>query len=231
MTAIAFEAPAAFPPAWWRAAEPRRHPVQGMQQFVIDPIVSNTARDGQLAELLRAAAGGDARAFEAFYTATVGHAMAVVRRIAGSGLAEDILSDCYFQAWRDAKRFDPLRGSAMAWLLTMARSRALDRLRQESVRHGGHAAAPETDADTGQPSDSPGPDELMASVEARTRLHAALAHLSASERWVLALAYFRDYSQAEIATLTGLPLGTVKSHMNRAQHKLRAALQDEGAQQ
>src|SRR5687768_11984335 len=58
MTAIAFEAPAAFLPAWWRETEPRRHPAQGMQQFVIDPIVSNTARDGQLAELLRAAAGG-----------------------------------------------------------------------------------------------------------------------------------------------------------------------------
>jgi RNA polymerase sigma-70 factor, ECF subfamily len=196
-----------------------------MQPFVIDPLVPDTVRDGHLADLLRAAAGGDARAFEAFYEATVRHAMAVVRRIAGNGLAEDILSDCYFQAWRDANRFDPLRGSALAWLLTIARSRALDRLRQESVRHGGHASAPEFDADASQPSDNPGPDELLESVETRTRLHAALAHLSASERWVLALAFFRDHSQAEIAALTGLPLGTVKSHINRAQHKLRAALQ------
>jgi RNA polymerase sigma-70 factor (ECF subfamily) len=202
-----------------------------MQQFISDAPASNTAQDGHLADLLRAAADGNARAFETFYLATVRHAMAVVRRIAGSGLSEDILSDCYFQAWRDANRFDPLRGSALAWLLTIARSRALDRLRQESVRHGGHAATPEFDSDNGQPSDAPGPDELLESVESRTRLHAALTHLSASERWMLALAYFRDCSQAEIATLTGLPLGTVKSHINRAQHKLRAALQDESAQQ
>ena len=198
-----------------------------MPEQVIDVSGSTAARDGELAALLKAAAGGDARAFEAFYNATARHAMAVVRRIAGDAHAEDIVADCYFQAWRNAGRFDAERGSALTWLLTMARSRALDRMRQETLRHGGLTGAPAFDADSqaAEPGHDPGPDQLLESVEACTRLHAALAQLSANERWALGLAYFRDHTQSEIATLTGLPLGTVKSLITRAQHKLREALQ------
>ena len=61
-------------------------------------------------------------------------------------------------------------------------------------------------------------------MEASSRLHAALAQLSANERWVLGLAFFRDCSQSEIAAATGMPLGTVKSLVTRAQHKLRETL-------
>jgi RNA polymerase sigma-70 factor (ECF subfamily) len=190
-----------------------------------DPLASNAARDELLAAQLHAAAGGDGRAFESFYNSTARYTMAVVRRIAGDVHAEDVLSDCYFQAWRNAKQFDAARGSALTWLLTMARSRALDRLRQEMLRHGGMTGAPEFDADSGDHGDEPGPEQLLESVEAGTRLHAALSHLSPNERWVLSLAYFREHSQSEVATMTGLPLGTVKSLINRAQHKLREALQ------
>ncbi|MEZ0307975.1 MAG: RNA polymerase sigma factor [Ramlibacter sp.] len=182
------------------------------------------ARDLQLAALLKAAAGGDARAFESFYNDTFKHALAVVRRIVGSAHSDDVLADCYFQVWRSAGQFDAGRGNALTWLLTLARSRALDRLRLEAVRHGGLAGAPEFDAD-GDSHDGPGPDDLLESVERCSRLHAALAALSANERWVLGLAYFREHSQAEIDTITGLPLGTVKSLINRAQHKLRETLQ------
>jgi RNA polymerase sigma-70 factor, ECF subfamily len=198
-----------------------------MRQPVIDIPSSTEERDEQLAALLKAAAGGDARAFENFYTATVRHALAVVRRVAGDTHAEDILADCYFQAWRNAARFDAQRGSALTWLLTMARSRALDRIRQEVLRHGGMTGAPAFDADAqaGEPGRDPGPDQLLESVQACTRLHAALAQLSANERWTLGLAYFRDHTHSEIAALTGLPLGTVKSLISRAQHKLREALE------
>lgn len=196
-----------------------------MEAPATNPQAANAVRDERLAGQLRAAAGGDARAFEAFYDGTVRYALALVRRIAGQALAEDVLSDCYFQAWRDARRFDPARGSPLTWLLTMARSRALDRLRQETLRHGGQAGAPAFDADETEAAPSPGPEQLLESVEACSRLHSALAQLSANERWVLGLAYFRDHSQSEIASLTGLPLGTVKSLINRAQHKLREVLQ------
>src|SRR6185369_5481191 len=159
----------------------------------------------QLAGLLRAAAGGDGGAFESFYSSTARYAMAVVRRIAGDVHAEDVLSDCYFQAWRNAKQFDSARGSALAWLLTMARSRALDRLRQETLRHGGLSGAPEFDPDSGEPGQDAGPQQLLESVEAGSRVHAALSQLSPNERWVLGLAYFREHTQTEIASLTGLP--------------------------
>jgi len=178
----------------------------------------------QLAALLASAAGGDARAFEQFYDATARQAMAVVRRVTCDAYAEDVLSDCYFQAWRNAAQFDPARGSALAWLLTMARTRALDRMRQETLRHGGLSGAPEFDADSEQAAQDCGPEALLETTQAHTRVHAALAQLSANERWVLGLAFFRDCTQSEIAALTGMPLGTVKSLITRAQHKMRETL-------
>jgi RNA polymerase sigma-70 factor (ECF subfamily) len=196
-----------------------------MQQSLTDPPALNAGRDKELAALLAAAAGGDAGAFESFYNGTVRYAIAVVRRIAGDTHTEDVLSDCYFQAWRNAAQFDPARGSALGWLLTMARSRALDRLRAESLRHGGLAGAPEFDTEAVESGAALGPEALLESVQASSQLHAALSQLSANERWVLGLAYFRDHSQSEIAAITGLPLGTVKSLVNRAQHKLREVLQ------
>jgi RNA polymerase sigma-70 factor, ECF subfamily len=196
----------------------------GMRDPSNDPLGAQQERNERLAGLLQAAAGGDGRAFESFYSATSRHAMAVVRRIVGEALAEDVLAECYFQAWRQAARFDAARGSALTWLLTMARSRALDRLRQESLRHGGLSGAPDFDADACEHAAALSPDQLLESVEARTRLHDALRELSANERWVLGLAYFRDCTQSEIAAITGMPLGTVKSHMTRAQHKLRETL-------
>ena len=234
-------------PAVGGAAEPRRvtfvlafcqgvaprpnaaaqHPSScGMQEPTTDPPGANVMRDQQLAELLLAAAHGDAHAFETFYSATARYALPLVRRIVGDAHAEDVLSDCYFMAWRNVAQFDTGRGSPLAWLLTMARSRALDRLRQENVRHAGLAGAPEFDPDEGEAHPDPGPEQLLEAVEASSRLHAALSQLSANERWVLGLAFFRDCSHSEIADRTGLPLGTVKSLVTRAQHKLRETLQD-----
>ncbi len=197
-----------------------------MPEILPDPLALQAERNAQLATLVQAAAGGDARAFEQFYNATVRQAMAVVRRVAGDAHAQDVLADCYFQAWRNAAQFDVLRGSALAWLLTMARSRALDRMRQEALRHGGLSGAPDYDADASERHPGPGPDQLLESTQANTQLHAALRQLTASERWVMGLAYFSDCSHSEIATATSLPLGTVKSLMRRAQHKLRETLQN-----
>ncbi len=183
------------------------------------------SRDDLLAALLQASAKGDARAFEQFYNATVRQAMAVARRIAGDSHAEDVLAEAYFQIWRHAARFDAARGTPLSWLLTVVRSRALDRLRQETLRHGGHSGAPEWDPERSEAAAEPGPEHLLDSLQQHTRLHAALAALSPNERWVLGLAFFRDCTHAEIAALTGLPLGTVKSLINRSQHKLRGRLQ------
>lgn len=181
------------------------------------------ARDQQLAHWLTQAAGGDAEAFERFYDATITPAHALARRLLRGADVDDVLAETYFQAWREAARFEAGRGSALGWLLTRLRSRAIDLLRSrahESAAAGGDAEALAEQ----QPSPLPGPDDVLALAEAGSQLAAALAALSPHERWVLGLAFFRELSHAAIATATGLPLGTVKSLSLRAQAKLRAAL-------
>jgi RNA polymerase sigma-70 factor, ECF subfamily len=186
-------------------------------------LAARAERNDALAVLLRCAAAGDARAFEGFYDATVGYAHALLRRMLRPADVQDVLADAFFQAWREAPRFDASRGSAVTWLLTLARSRALDLLRHQR-------ASPEVEAgdDTPEaPAPTPGPDDLLASMQTDTRLRAALAGLSSNERWVLGLAYYRDLSHREISAETGLPLGTVKSLILRAQGKLREQLATE----
>ena len=191
------------------------------------------ARDTRLATLLAAAAAGDTAAFEAFYESTFAYARTVARRLLRDAAAiDDLLSDCYFEAWRCASRFDPHRGSPVTWLLTLVRSRGLDALRAAGARpdrvagtaaEAGQAMEPEA---AGMPAGADGEDpaDRLWRLEAGAQLHAALATLDAAERWVLGLAYLRELSHAEIARCTGMPLGTVKSHALRAQRKLRALL-------
>jgi RNA polymerase sigma-70 factor (ECF subfamily) len=191
----------------------------------VDP--QRHARDERLAALLQRSAAGDAQAFEAFYDASIVHARTLARRILRDAELDDVLADAFFQAWRDAARFDAARGSAMAWLLTIVRTRALDLLRQRQVRGQTGSTADGEPADA--PSDEPGPPDLLAQAQAGTRLHAALAKLSQQERWLLALAYYREQTHVQIAAATALPLGTVKSVLLRAQHKLRTLLAPHGA--
>lgn len=182
--------------------------------------VSRVERDAGLAQLLHAAAAGSASAFEAFYDATIGYAQALGRRMVRPADLEDLLAEVFFQAWREAARFDAQRGSAVTWLLTLVRSRALDLLRHQR-------ASPEVEAMGDPPEiagDGLGPDELMSGMQSGGRLHGALAQLSSNERWVLGLAYYRELSHREICEQTGLPLGTVKSLILRAQAKLREQL-------
>lgn len=192
----------------------------------IDPAddhdTARSARDARLAGLLAGAATGDTTAFEAFYDGSIACARALARRMVSSADMEDLLSDAYFEAWRNAARYDPQRGSAMTWLMTIVRSRALDLLRRRATHPSvaGTELAPD-DVATDPCED---PSEQLWRQQAGTRLHAALQGLSPAERWVLGLAYFRDLTHSEIADCTGLPLGTLKSHLLRARTKLHAAL-------
>lgn len=178
-------------------------------------------RDTLLARLLAEAAAGQTTSFERFYDATIGYARALARRMVKGADLEDLLADVFFQAWREAARFDAERGSAVTWLLTLVRSRALDMLRKQRKAH---EVEVESDVLPDAASDLPGPDDLLSGTQAGTRLHAALAQLSSNERWMVGLAYYSDLSHREIAEQTGLPLGTVKSLILRAQGKLREQL-------
>lgn len=145
-------------------------------------------------------------------------AMALLR---DSSEAEDVTEETFWQAWRQAARFDGARGSASSWLLTIARSRALDRLRARRRRPEDpledHVADAMISATTAA-------DDTMVLGERGHAVRTALQLLPAEQREALGLAYFGGLSQTEIAERTGQPLGTVKTRMRLGLAKLRDAL-------
>lgn len=160
---------------------------------------------------------GDEGALESFYTATLSKVYGVAYRIVGeTSKAEDVVTEVYYQVWQQADRYQTDRGSPLAWVLTISRSRALDQLRRDKTRSN---ADLNQDDVTG--ADPLAPDALLESLEAGTQIHALLSELSQVQRDVLALAYFRDLSHQQIADQLDMPLGTVKSHIKRALGSLR----------
>lgn len=112
-----------------------------------------------------AAALGDIASFAGLYESTASWLLRLVRRITGPQDAEDVLADVYLQVWRSLPEYDDKRGEPLAWLATIARSRALDRLRTERRRHGGHpqAAGPAVDKE----SDNAGPEVVRVNYPVR----------------------------------------------------------------
>ena len=165
---------------------------------------------------------GDESALETLYEATVGKlyalASAILRQTED---AEEAVCATYAQAWEGAAGYDRERASVLGWLLMICRSRSLDLLRKRLVRTEGVEA---TDVET-LPGPTDQPDDLLALMQRSSRVHAALASLPADRRQLVSLAFLRDLSHQEIADLTGLPLGTVKSHLRRALVHLRAQLE------
>lgn len=157
-----------------------------------------------------------AELYEALAGRVYGLALRITRQVQ---TAEEVTEDVFWQAWRQAPRFDAARGSVLAWVLTIARSRALDALRRRD---------PAETLDEERLADQQGaendPEDLLLAVQRQHRLHAALQDLDPLPRQLLALAFFRDLSHEEIACQMCLPLGTVKSHIRRALLRLRRLL-------
>jgi len=173
---------------------------------------------------------GDEQALSAFYARWFPVVSALISRILKSADdVEDVVEETFWQAWRQASRFSADRGSVQTWVLTIARSRALDRLRatrrlrEDTIDEGGAAetGAPSVGATLPSPSD-PAMDAEHA--ERRRFVVAALGELPAEQREALELGYFGGLSQSEIAERTGQPLGTVKTRMRLAMLKLRDRL-------
>ncbi len=183
--------------------------------------------DPRLRSLVSAVAAGDAEALGELYDATAGRTYAIALRITRrTDEAEEVVCDVYHQVWRQAGRFDPARGSVPGWLATIARSRALDRIRRRDP-----AELRAEPAETPGGSASPDPESLLAAVEEGTALHRALRELTDEQQRMLAFAYFEGLSHSEIAARTGAPLGTVKTHIRRGLQTLARLLPavDEGA--
>jgi RNA polymerase sigma-70 factor (ECF subfamily) len=160
---------------------------------------------------------GDLRAL---YDACSGRAMAVAfHLLRDRAEAEDVVQESFLEVWRRAAGWDPARGSREAWLLLIARSRALDRLR---ARSSARRAAERAAADPVAP--QPPPVEVAEAHQRRTRVRDALDELPPPQREAVELAYFGGLSQTEIAARLGEPLGTVKTRLRLAMEKLGARL-------
>jgi RNA polymerase sigma factor (sigma-70 family) len=198
------------------------------------------AENLRLWSLVQAMARQEQQALSQFYDATMRRVFTIAQRIVQRHeLAEEVVSDTYMQAWREADRYDASRGRVLAWLLIIARSRALDCLRRqdEAISHPDphllQNGAIDEDGEVQLCEGASGfasPPDLLATTERNTALHQALLTLSPIERQLLALAFFRGLSHAEIAEHSGLALGTVKTHIRRALSSLRAALGDDAAE-
>ena len=176
--------------------------------------------DAELVKWIAQVCERDEKALAALYDVLVSKVYGLVLRIVGQRqLAEEVTEDVFWQIWRQAPRFDVERGSPRAWVMTMARSRALDALRRlKSV------STFESELVGEEESMEQNPIDLLVAVEQNTHLHQALGKIEALPRQLVSLAFFKGLSHEEIASHTGLPLGTVKSHIRRALLRLRELL-------
>jgi len=176
-------------------------------------------------ELLHAIARGDevalARLYDAYRVILFG---LLVRILNSREEAEDILQDVFIQVWRQAKDFDERRGRPFTWLVTLARSRAIDRLRMLGARQRLTMGAAQEQEHNESISD---PLTDTVNSEQKAIVRRALATLPEEQRHTLLLAYFEGLTQSEIASRIGAPLGTVKTRMRSGMIKLRALLKSQ----
>jgi RNA polymerase sigma-70 factor, ECF subfamily len=176
-----------------------------------------------VARVARAAAGDEA-ALAALYDVHARVVYSLALRIVGDEAdAEDVLQDVFDQAWRQAGRYDAQRGTVAAWLLNLARSRAIDRLRARRARPDTSATTSD-DAWASLPARGVDPGEALAAARDAEKVRRALHELPALQRLAIELAYFEGLTQSEIAERLEQPLGTVKTRIRNGLLKLREVL-------
>ena len=165
--------------------------------------------------LVATALGGEAAAFGELVRRHQGPVRAVLRAHVGSaGPVEDLAQDVFLRGWRALRTWRASRGSLRTWLLTIARNCARDHLRRGRVRGTQIALASEPHA------------VVSASAQIPRGLDAALAALSTEQRVAFLLSDVHGVTPTEIAAIEGVPLGTIKSRLDRARKRLRAALSE-----
>jgi len=175
--------------------------------------------------LMRRMVEGDEQALAAFYDRWNSLVHAVVLRILRHrDDVEDVVEEVFWQAWRQANRYVATRGSVQTWLLTIARSRALDRARATKRLREDPLEIESGDAVVQQVSEGDASTDAEF-AERRVIVVAALADLPPEQREALEMGYYSGLSQSEIAERTGQPLGTIKTRMRLAMQKLKGRLQ------
>jgi RNA polymerase sigma-70 factor (ECF subfamily) len=171
--------------------------------------------------LLQACARGDRGALRTLYAATApqlfGLALSILR---SRDLAEDVMQDSFILVWRHARKFDPHRGTAMAWLARIVRNQCFDLMRRRGRE------SPLDDAFMQSWEDpAPGPADLTAISQDARRLWACLDELDEGPRKSMILAYYEGLTFAEVAGRVRVPLGTVKSWIRRGLIQLRGCME------
>lgn len=171
----------------------------------------------------RVAARRDKAAFAALFDHYAPRLAVYMQRLgADPALAEEIAQDAMTALWRKADQFDPDKSSVGTWLYRIARNRRIDLIRRA---RGGTAPLDEV----AQPVDeNPAPDEALAARQRETLVRRAMRALPSEQLSLVRLAFFEGRSHSEIASATGLPLGTVKSRIRLAFGRLRRRLEDDG---
>ena len=172
-------------------------------------------------------ADGEHQALAELYDATSKVVFSLALRIVHErDNAEDVVIEVYNQVWRQVKTYDRQRGTPLAWLLTLTRSRAIDLLRtrqrvqkEDPLEYAQHVSA-----------DLPSPEEQSEAAERQSAVQRALASLTKEQRQLIELAYFSDLSHSEIASRLGQPLGTVKTRIRLGMLRLREQLVPFGVQ-
>jgi RNA polymerase sigma-70 factor, ECF subfamily len=178
-------------------------------------------RAGALESLLERVSLGDQGAFESLYTAVAGSVLGLVRRVVRDpAQSEEVAQEVLIEVWRQAARFDARQGSAMAWIMTMAHRRAIDRVRSAQ-------ASADREHKAGLRDHSPAFDEVSEQVERRLereQVRRCLGRLTELQHESVTLAYYRGYTYQETAEVLGVALGTVKTRLRDGLIRLRDCL-------
>ena len=174
-------------------------------------------------EWILAAARGDQEALGRLYDRSSRIVFGLISRIVSDqARAEEVLVDVYLHVWRKGETFSPAKGSALAWLVTIARSRAIDALRSRAVRECEQRVPLETvSCVRGK---DPDPEEHSAISQRRSRVQWALSTLPKDQREAIELAFFSGLSHIDVANTLGQPLGTVKTRIRLGMARLRESL-------
>ncbi|HPA51373.1 MAG TPA: sigma-70 family RNA polymerase sigma factor [Thermoanaerobaculia bacterium] len=176
-------------------------------------------------ELVERIRQGDQAALDLLYKRYSAPVYSLVWKVLQSSEeAEDVALDVFWQVWRQAGRYDPSRGAPPAWIFTLARSRAIDRLRARKRREGRTVSIDDPDLNIDPLDEKAAPDEVVSFRQNRDAVRAAMAKLSATQREAVELAFLEGMTHVEIAERLGQPLGTVKTRIRQGLIRLRKHL-------
>lgn len=189
-----------------------------------DVLYANPSRafvsEREWTDLVHDVAARDQTALHALYDRTSRLVFTLVMRISGNReTAEELTLDVFHEVWRRASHYDPANGTVVGWIMNLARSRAIDRVRFDQRKKRTRPCGREEDSEL----ESDAQDIVEAKEQARA-LHAALAVLTADERRTIEAAFFSELTHVEVAAKFNEPLGTVKTRIRSGLLKLRRAL-------